>query len=87
MSTLPGAGFTQFGRIVTIVSGPVEDTEARVRANYEAVKARRFPDWPGEPYIQTGPCLCGCNRFRASGWFADVPDEYVMEVTSVQDHD
>lgn len=85
--SLPGTGVTQFARIVAVVRGPVGDTEARVRDNYERTKAARFPDWPGEPYIQTGPCPCGCNRFMASGWSADVPDEYVREVARVQDHD
>lgn len=69
---------TEFSRILYRSPGTTqEQAEERVRLNYERTRARCFPRWDGEPYIQSGPCPCGCQRLTATGWYADVPDEFV----------
>jgi len=70
----------EFGRIVTLTDG-ADLREDAVRAHYEQVKARHFPDWPGQPDINLGVPMSrigGLVLYCASGWSADVPDEYVV---------
>jgi hypothetical protein len=65
-------------------------SEQVVRDNYARTKARRFPDWPGEPEIVLGQPVAqilGHTLYSASGWYADVPEEYVLPALWEHGHD
>ena len=48
------------------------------RWNFEQTRAVRFPDWDGEPVIETTH-VDALGRYQAYGWCVLVPVDYVLE--------
>lgn len=67
--------------LVTTTDDPVTELE-RLVTNYERVKAKRFPAFPGRPVYHLGepfePVTDPGSPTWTSLWLAEVPPEYVV---------
>jgi hypothetical protein len=72
----------EFGRMVhrTGRTGYLDqETREMVLRDFEETRLHRFPKWKGEPEITQSPNIDALRRFHAVGWYAQVPQEFLVD--------